>query len=315
MSVDIDASSPVNLNILQVPVRDLFVLIGGWASEEAFKLSPAPELPPTPIYSSTGDLLRRVQSNELTLPNGHEKRTIGLKGRMLDDDVTAAFEFIQQNFDPRGKVIILGHSMGGAAVHRLCRQIDSQGPFYNLKHGGLTASPTSTGINYEIHKPNVPLGPFYDPGVPSSSSAPYSGPPPAAVPGPPGRPVPWIDPDTPPNPRARVDLLVTVDAAIGNLSESLDRSVSPCVRTNLNYYQTERKNVEKSRGGPNKATDPEKTIVWNHDLTDREPPDPDASKPPSKPDHYSIQAQLNNLIMKIFQQAVDVKQVTDFWNP
>ena len=83
----------------------------------------------------------------------------------------------------------------------------------------------------------------------------------------------------------------------------------------LNYYQTVRKNIEKSRGGSNKAIAPNETILWNHDLTDRALPDPDASKPPSKPDHYSIQAQLNNLIMKIFLQALTVKQVTDFWEP
>jgi hypothetical protein len=94
----------------------------------------------------------------------------------------------------------------------------------------------------------------------------------------------------------------------------MDRSVGKCVRTNLNYYQTTRKNIEQSCGGPNTAVDPKMTMVWNHDLTNKMLPDPDMSKPPLKPDHFSIQAQCNNLIMKIFQQALDIPQVTDFWD-
>jgi hypothetical protein len=118
-----------------------------------------------------------------------------------------------------------------------------------------------------------------------------------------------------PNAAVRVDLLVTVDAAIGNRSHTLNRTVGRCVRTNLNYYQTTRKGLEKSFGGPNRALAPGKTIVWNHDLTNRVLPSPDPSKPSQVPDHYSIQAQLNNLIMRIFQQALDVNQVTAFWDP
>jgi hypothetical protein len=83
MSVDTATSSPnIPARFLQGSVRDVFILIGGWASEEAFESSPAPTMPPTPTYSLTADLLKRVLSNELTLPSGHEKRVIGLKGRI-----------------------------------------------------------------------------------------------------------------------------------------------------------------------------------------------------------------------------------------
>jgi hypothetical protein len=223
VSVDVATPSISFTRPLEGSVRHLFVIIGGWASEEAFKSSPSPALPPTPVHSSSGDLLRRVNSSELVLQAGEEKRVIGLKGRMLDSDVDDAFQFIINFFDPRGKLIIHGHSMGGAAVHRLCRKIDAEAPFCDLKLGGFTTAPVSTGVEYEARKPSFP-GPFSRPGDP----------PPEAVPGPPGRPVPWFDPGAKANPKVRVDLLITVDAAIGNVSGSMNRSVARCVRTNLN---------------------------------------------------------------------------------
>jgi hypothetical protein len=266
------------------PIRDLFVIIGGWAQEDAVSSDADPSLPPTPAYSASGDLLKRVQGTELTLPSGHTKLAKGLKGRMLDTDVDAAFEFISNNYDPRGKLIVAGHSMGGAAAHRLCRKIDKDGPFWDPYFPGLTTSGVSAV------------------GAPKASGVTIL-------------PSPAIGGVSRPNPRVRVDLLVTVDAARGNISDSLDRSVGRCVRTNLNYYQTTKKNIEKSCGGPNSALDPKQTIVWNHDLTGRSLPDPDPAKPAHTPDHYSILAQLNNTIMKIFQQALEVTQVTDFWDP
>lgn len=300
MSIDITVAG--NALPTQGVIRDTFVLIGGWASLQDWQNSEATPLPPTPAYSASGDLLRRVQGNELNPPTGHVITAIGLKGRMSDLDVEGAFNFINSVFDPRGKLIISGHSMGGAAAQRLCRKIDSDGPFFDLRNGGLSKEPRSSGASYEFRKPLFPF-PSGTPDVP----------PPAAVPGPPGqRPMDKFS--APANPRARVDLLVTVDAAIGNFSASLDRSIPQCVRTNLNYYQTTRKGTEESFGGPNRAIDPLKTIVWNHDLTNRMLASPDPSQPPSKPDHYSIQVQCNNLVMKIFQQALNVERVTDFWD-
>jgi hypothetical protein len=84
---------------------------------------------------------------------------------------------------------------------------------YDPKYRVVTASQFSLS-EYDARKPLFP-GPNDDPYLP----------PPQAVPGPPSRP--------PANPRVRVDLLITVDAAIGNISDSLDRSVGRCVRTNF----------------------------------------------------------------------------------
>jgi hypothetical protein len=286
----------------QGPVRDLFVIIGGWAKED-WASSDDPPMPATPAYSSTGDLVRRVQGSELNLAAGHVKEVFGIKGRFKDTDVDAAFDLVKKRFDPRGKLIVHGHSIGGAAVHTLCRRIDAEGVYYDLKYGGFTVAPFSTGVTYESRRPLF-----------RSAPGGYDSTPPSAPPRPPGMPFPLNDPNAPANPRVRVDLLVTVDAAVGNLSKMMDRSVGKCVRTNLNYYQTTRKNIEQSCGGPNTAVDPKMTMVWNHDLTNKMLPDPDMSKPPLKPDHFSIQAQCNNLIMKIFQQALDIPQVTDFWD-
>jgi hypothetical protein len=64
----------------------------------------------------------------------------------------------------------------------------------------------------------------------------------------------------------RVDLLVTVDAASGPTSGSVNRSVPQCVRRNLNFYQTTSSRVG-SHGGPNQAVDSNATVVQNFDLT------------------------------------------------
>src|ERR1700722_20390144 len=133
MSVDISTASGTGLPS-QGPIRDIFVIIGGWAMSEEWNRSDATPLPPTPSYSASGDLLKRVQGSELAPMPSHVKEVIGLKGRVIDLDVDAAFQFIKAKFDPRGKLIIHGHSMGGAAAHRLCRKVDNEGPFYDLKY-------------------------------------------------------------------------------------------------------------------------------------------------------------------------------------
>jgi hypothetical protein len=79
------------------------------------------------------------------------------------------------------------------------------------------------------------------------------------------------DPSPPQNlGKVRVDLLITVDAAFGPLSNTsmatMMRVVSSCVRRNVNYYQTTQTGI-RSCGGPNTAYDPQKTDVENRDLT------------------------------------------------
>jgi hypothetical protein len=60
----------------------------------------------------------------------------------------------------------------------------------------------------------------------------------------------------------RVDLLITVDAATGPLTVGLDRTVPPCVRVNLNFFQTTPSRI-MSHGGANVAVDPGATTVRN----------------------------------------------------
>ena len=64
-----------------------------------------------------------------------------------------------------------------------------------------------------------------------------------------------------------VDLLITVDAAFGIFSGSIDRSVSPNVVVNYNIYQRNRSLIF-SRGDKNTAINP-KTIIHNLDITDK----------------------------------------------
>jgi hypothetical protein len=65
----------------------------------------------------------------------------------------------------------------------------------------------------------------------------------------------------------RVDLLITVDGAAGEASNSLDRSVPACVRRNLNFYQR-RPSPIGSHGEPNTPVSPS-TNVENNDMTGR----------------------------------------------
>lgn len=67
----------------------------------------------------------------------------------------------------------------------------------------------------------------------------------------------------------RVDLLITVDAALGPASELLERTVAPCVRTNLNYYQTQPSGNVGSFGGLNSAASDANTLVFNQNLSDK----------------------------------------------
>lgn len=82
---------------------------------------------------------------------------------------------------------------------------------------------------------------------------------------------------------ARIDLLVTIDAADGPLSGVTNRRVWPSVRRNLNIYQTagsSRKGSSGSHygvyshGGPNTAFDSSVTEVKNIDWTSKYSADP-----------------------------------------
>ena len=77
---------------------------------------------------------------------------------------------------------------------------------------------------------------------------------------------------------ARVDLLVTVAAAQGYMSDANSRRVAPSVRKNINIYQTHASGrdfgtgvalVPRSHGGPNTAMDESATLVENRDWSAR----------------------------------------------
>ena len=63
-----------------------------------------------------------------------------------------------------------------------------------------------------------------------------------------------------------VELLITIDAAAGPSSAFVDRTVSPNVKENQNFYQTTRSTV-LSRGKENKAVNATKTSVVNTDMS------------------------------------------------
>ena len=79
---------------------------------------------------------------------------------------------------------------------------------------------------------------------------------------------------------ARVDLLVTIDAAQGPMSSMNSRAVAPSVRRNVNVFQLNPSGTDsgtgsdvaiapRSHGGPNTAMDESATRVENHDWTAR----------------------------------------------
>ena len=161
-----------------------------------------------------------------------------------------AINHIRLEFDPHGKLIIYGYSAGGHDAIELTWRIWREMRFYE----------------------------YY------SKSFHYLGPDPNAVP---GLSSGWDAPEKLDLPgkrlwgTVRVDLLITVDAATGPASNVMNRKIPPCVRTNMNFYQTfpsqERDfGVSKgvwSHGGPNTAVDPRVTQIESVDLSEALEPD------------------------------------------
>ena len=75
----------------------------------------------------------------------------------------------------------------------------------------------------------------------------------------------------------RIDLLITVDAAVGPISSIAFRRVQPCVRKNLNFYQRFSSGVVRSHGEPNRAVDKRATLIDNRDLSSRYRNTPDSA--------------------------------------
>ncbi len=68
--------------------------------------------------------------------------------------------------------------------------------------------------------------------------------------------------------RTRVDLLLTADAAAGrnDFARGTSRTVAPCVRRHVNWYQSHR-DLIGSRGEPHVAADPRATTVVNQPIS------------------------------------------------
>lgn len=82
-----------------------------------------------------------------------------------------------------------------------------------------------------------------------------------------------------------VDLLITIDAAAAWKTDKVDRTVPGNVSIALNYYQTVESFVF-SRGGPSAAATPDRTAVYNHNLTPMEIGNSDGST--SRIEHGNI---------------------------
>jgi len=155
------------------------------------------------------------------------------------------------------KLISLEGAMGDSSVvqgfnfiktnfHPLGRLI-----IYGYSMGGVDALALSRKLDRELPHYHFPSGKLISRGMPGSVGK----------------------PGTPPSlGRVRVDLLITVDVAFGPLSTAsvvVNRTVAPCVRKNLNFYETNPKPRVFSQGGPNTPENPQATDVVNVDLSRR----------------------------------------------
>lgn len=86
---------------------------------------------------------------------------------------------------------------------------------------------------------------------------------------------------------ARIDLLITIDAAAGPLSGRLNRRVPSIVTVNHNFFQTRAlQHQENSKGGPNQAGIGGGAKVINEDWTGRRVRRPDGGE--DVVDHHNI---------------------------
>ncbi|MCA6438219.1 MAG: hypothetical protein IM592_17295, partial [Bacteroidetes bacterium] len=99
-----------------------------------------------------------------------------------------------------------------------------------------------------------------------------------------------------------VKLLVTLDAANGTASDEINRVIPSNVKTNKNYYETNKPNsgvIEKvldSNGAANCAEDCDKTDVQNFDMS--------KTQQDGKPvDHYNIDDKMINTIINDINDA------------
>jgi hypothetical protein len=230
---------------MKTPVSDLIVIFGGWGQKTGGQ--PLPHrcirdehknhggfLPGGPAFpghadSDTSELVQKVEEITTTAPVLYPTRIVAIQGTVGNVAVHEAYNFVRAHFHPFGRLVIYGYSIGGFNALSLCHKIQSEMPAFDLRSWRPTQGLAVEG------------------GVAGMLPQRLCGP----------RP--------PTHGAVRVDLVITVDAALGPLSGVAPRHVAPCVRRNLNFYQTTPQARIRSCGGPNIALDPQRTNVENND--------------------------------------------------
>jgi hypothetical protein len=231
---------------MRTPVSDLVVIFGGWGQKTGGQplphrcireehrnnggfLSGGPAFPGH-ADSDTSDLVQQVEEMTVTAPVLYPTRIVAIQGTVGNVAVHQAYHFVRAHFHPFGRLVIYGYSIGGFNALSLCNKIQVEMPAFDLRSWQTTQALTEGGVAATL--PQRLCGP---------------------------RP--------PTHGVVRVDLVITVDAALGPLSGAASRHVAPCVRRNLNFYQTTPQARIRSCGGPNIALDPQRTSVENKDHT------------------------------------------------
>lgn len=112
------------------PVRHKFVLLGGYGEidirGEGADLMPQMQA----TYSGQFDVMRAVRA---TQPPGGVIEMHATTGAWCrpSSAVQPALQFLQRNFDPRGRIVIYGYSAGAFNTFDLCRAMLQQCPFWD----------------------------------------------------------------------------------------------------------------------------------------------------------------------------------------
>jgi hypothetical protein len=135
-----------------------------------------------------------------------------------------ALQELKSIFHPCMKIILYGYSAGGRTAQEFANQIWAQLRYYNFEAGRLSPSRVSPIFD--------PSRQFWDGQIKIGIT--------------------------------RVDLLITVDAAVGPGSGSMDRVIAPSVRLNVNIYQPYPSSRERSDSVRDRIGSGSNTGVFSH---------------------------------------------------